>query len=52
MDSLSKKLTSNNKTLETINNRMYNFSTTIKNQLNFNKTLESQLQQACQYCSC
>jgi hypothetical protein len=45
MDSLSKKLASNYKTLETINNRMDNFSTAIKNQLSFNKMLESQLQQ-------
>jgi hypothetical protein len=45
MDSLSKKLASNDKTLERINNRMNNFSTAIKNQLNFNKMLESQLQQ-------
>jgi hypothetical protein len=45
MDSLSKKLASNDKTLETINNRMDSFSTAIKNQLNFNKMLESQLQQ-------
>jgi hypothetical protein len=45
MDSLSKKLASNDKTLETINNRMDNFSTTIKNQLSFNKMLDSQLQQ-------
>jgi hypothetical protein len=45
MDSLSKKLASNDKTLERINNRMDSFSTAIKNQLNFNKMLESQLQQ-------
>jgi hypothetical protein len=45
MDSLSKKLASNDKTLETINNRMDSFSTAIKNQLSFNKMLESQLQQ-------
>jgi hypothetical protein len=45
MDSLSKKLVSNDKTLETINNRMDNFSTPIKNQLSFNKMLESQLQE-------
>jgi hypothetical protein len=45
MDSLSKKLASNDKTLEIINNRMDNFSTDIKNQLSFNKMLESQLQQ-------
>jgi hypothetical protein len=44
MDSLSKKLASNDKTLETINNRMDSFSTAIKNQLSFNKMLESQLQ--------
>jgi hypothetical protein len=45
MDSLYKKLASNDKMLETINNRMDNFSTAIKNQLSFNKMLESQLQQ-------
>jgi hypothetical protein len=45
MDSLSKKLASNDKTLETINNRMDNFLNAIKNQLSFNKMLESQLQQ-------
>jgi methyl-accepting chemotaxis protein len=45
MDSLSKKLASNDKTLEIINNRMDSFSNTIKNQLSFNKMLESQLQQ-------
>jgi hypothetical protein len=41
MDSLSKKLSSNDKTLEIINNRIDSFSTTIKNQLSFNKMLES-----------
>jgi hypothetical protein len=45
MDSLSKKLASNDKTLETINNRMDKFFTAIKNQLSFNKMLQSQLQQ-------
>jgi hypothetical protein len=45
MDNLSKKLESNDKVLETINNRMDNFSTIIKNQLSFNKMLKSQLQQ-------
>jgi hypothetical protein len=45
MDNLSKKLASNDKVLETINNWMDNFSTSIKNQLSFNKMLESQLQQ-------
>jgi hypothetical protein len=45
MDNLSKKLASNDKVLETINNRMDNISTTIKNKLSFHKMLESQLQQ-------
>jgi hypothetical protein len=45
MDSMSRKLASNDKILETINNRMDNVSTAIKNQLSFNKMLESQLQQ-------
>jgi len=31
--------------LENINNRMYNFSTAIKNQISFNKMIESQLNQ-------
>jgi len=44
MDSLSKKLASNDKTLESINIRMESFSNTIKNHLSFNKMLESQLQ--------
>jgi len=37
MDNLSKKLASNDKMLENINNRMDNFSTAIKNQISFNK---------------
>ena len=41
IDNLFKKLTSNEKVLEIINNRMDNFSNTIKNQLSFNKMLES-----------
>jgi hypothetical protein len=41
MDNLSKKLASNDKMLETINNGMDNFFTAIKNQLSFNKMLES-----------
>jgi hypothetical protein len=45
MDNLSKKLASNDKMLETINNRMDNFSTTIKNQHSFNKMIESQISQ-------
>jgi len=45
MDNLSKKLASNGKMLENINNRMDNFSTTIKNQISFNKMIKYQLNQ-------
>jgi len=45
MDNLSKKLASNDKMLEIINNRIDNFSTAIKNQISFNKMIESQLNQ-------
>ena len=45
MDILSKKLASNDKMQENINNRMDNFSTAIKNQISFNKMIESQLNQ-------
>jgi len=45
MDNLSKKLAYNDKMLENINNRMDNFSTVIKNQISFNKMIESQLNQ-------
>jgi len=45
MDNLSKKLVSNDKMLENINNKMDNFSTAIKNQISFNKMIESQLNQ-------
>jgi len=45
MDNLSKKLAPNDKMLENINNRMNNFSTAIKNQISFNKMIESQLNQ-------
>jgi len=45
MDILSKKLGSNDKILESINIRMESFSNAIKNQLSFNKMVESQLQQ-------
>jgi hypothetical protein len=45
MDNLSKKLASNDKMLENLNNRMDNFSTAIKNQISFNKIIESQLNQ-------
>ena len=44
MDSLSMKLASNNKTLQSINIRMESLSNAVKNQLNYNKMLESQLQ--------
>ena len=45
MDNLSKKLTSNDKIVENINNRMDNFSTAIKNQISYNKIIESKLNQ-------
>jgi hypothetical protein len=45
MDNLSKKLASNEKMLETINNIMDNFSTAIKNQHSSNKMIESQISQ-------
>ena len=45
MDNLSMKLASNDKMLENISNRMNNFSTVIKNQISFNKMIESQLNQ-------
>jgi hypothetical protein len=44
MDNLPKKLASNDKMLETINNRMDSFSNAIKNQHSFNKMIESQIQ--------
>jgi len=43
MDNLSRKVASNDKTLESINTRMESFSNATKNQLSFNKMLESQL---------
>jgi hypothetical protein len=45
LDNLAKKLISNDKTLETINNRMESFSSAIKNQHSFNKMVESQIAQ-------
>jgi hypothetical protein len=45
MDNLFKKLASNDKMLETINNRMDSFSNVIKNQHSFNKMIESQISQ-------
>jgi len=41
MDSMSKRLAYNDKTLESVNIRMESFSNAIKNQLSFNKMLES-----------
>lgn len=45
LDQISKKLVSNGKLLETINNWMDGFASAIKNQLSFNKMLESQIAQ-------
>jgi len=42
-ESIEKKLAANDKSLETINAKMDGISTAIKNQLNFNKMLETQL---------
>jgi hypothetical protein len=43
MDGLSRKLATNDKILENINNRMDSFSSAIKNQHSFNKMIESQI---------
>jgi uncharacterized coiled-coil protein SlyX len=43
IDNISRKIASNNKVLETINNRMDSFTFAIKNQLSFNKMIESQI---------
>jgi len=40
-ESIQKKLTANDKSVETIHAKMDNFSTAIKNQLSFNKMLET-----------
>ena len=45
MDNLSKKLTSTDKMLEIINNRMDSFSSAIKSQNSFNKMIESHISQ-------
>jgi guanylate kinase len=45
MEGLSRKLASNDKILENINNRMDSFSSDIKNQHSFNKMIESQIPQ-------
>ena len=44
-ESLQKKLAANDKSLETIHAKMDDFSTAIKNQLSFNKMIETQLAQ-------
>ena len=44
-ESLQKKLAANDNSTETIHAKMDGFSTTIKNQLSFNKMLETQLAQ-------
>src|SRR6185437_6214659 len=44
-ESLQKKLAAMDKSLETIHVKMDGFSTTMKNQLSFNKALETQLAQ-------
>jgi hypothetical protein len=44
-ENISKKLASNDKVLENINNKMKSFSSTIKDQLSYNKKIESQIAQ-------
>ena len=44
-DGINKKLHANDKMWENINAKLDDFSSTIKNQLSFNKTLETQLAQ-------
>ena len=44
-ENMSRKIASNDKVLETINNRMDSFTFAIKNQLSFNKMIESQISQ-------
>ena len=44
-ESLQKKLAATDKSMETIHAKMDRFSTAIKNQLSFNKMLETQLAQ-------
>jgi predicted alpha/beta-fold hydrolase len=45
LDQMSKKVASNDKTLENINTRMDTFAFAIKNQHSFNKMIESQIAQ-------
>ena len=44
-DSIQKKLAATDKSMETIHAKMDRFSTAIKNQLSFNKMIETQLAQ-------
>jgi uncharacterized coiled-coil protein SlyX len=43
IENMSRKLASNDKILETINNTMDSFTSAIKNQHSFNKMIESQI---------
>ena len=45
MEGLSRKVATNDKILENINNRMDSFAYAIKNQHSFNKMIESQIAQ-------
>ena len=45
MEGLSRKVATNDKILENINNRMDSFASVIKNQHSFNKIIESQIAQ-------
>ena len=45
MKGLSRKIATNDKILENINNRMDSFAFAIKNQHSFNKMIESQISQ-------
>ena len=45
VEGLSRKLASNDRVLENINNRMDSFASAIKNQHSFNKMIESQIAQ-------
>jgi chemotaxis protein CheY-P-specific phosphatase CheC len=42
-ESLNKKLDANDKVLETLNSTIESFTTAMKNQLSFNKMIETQL---------
>jgi ubiquinone biosynthesis protein COQ9 len=44
-DNISKRLAFNDKVIENINSKMDSFSSAVKDQLNFNKMIESQLAQ-------